>query len=142
MTGPRPTPTLIKPGLFTADDPADPDLALKGSRCDACAETFFPPRAICPRCHSPAAVRDVALSRTGVVYACTRVVRTPAQYPAPYLLAWVDLPEGVRLMTQLACPAGADVRVGAPVHMVVEPLFDTADGRAVWGYRFRPEEAR
>lgn len=138
MDGPRAGDVSINPGLFTRDDPRDPEIALKGSRCTACRETFFPARAICPRCHSAAAIQEAELSRTGTLWSFTRVVRTPDHYPQPYLLAWVDLPEGVRLMTQLACPADASVRVGMPVTLVVEPLFESADGRRVWGYRFAP----
>lgn len=132
------TDVPIRAGLFSRGDLRDPAIALRGTRCEACAETFFPPRAVCPRCRSAAGVGTVALSRTGTVYSFTRVVRTPAHLKDPYVLALVDLPEGVRLMAQVATPMGEDVRVGTPVRLAVGPLFDLPDGRHVWGYWFEP----
>jgi uncharacterized protein len=42
----------------------------------------------------------------------------------PYVVALVDLPEGVRMMTNIVdCPPG-DVVVGMPVRLVWQPLSD------------------
>jgi uncharacterized OB-fold protein len=78
---------------------------------------------------------DVTLSRRGRIHAVTHVARPAAAYRDPYTLALVDLPEGLRLLTQVTGPAGTLVP-GADVELAVEPLFDTPDGQRVWGHRF------
>jgi len=125
----------IKEDVFTPGDFRTEAVSLRGSRCSRCEETFFPPRRFCPRCHDGAAMGGVTLSRRGRICAVTHVARPAAAYKQAYSLALVDLPEGVRLLTQVAGPADALV-LGAEVDLVVEPLFETPDGQRVWGYRF------
>ena len=138
MSQPQPKDVAIKPGVFTRENVNDPDTALRGSRCQTCGETFFPHRSICPRCRLGAEMAEVELSRAGVVHALTHVARTPSHYDAPYVLAKVDLPEGVRILSQIVVDSGYDINIGSPVELVIEPVFTAGDGSRVWGYRFRP----
>jgi uncharacterized OB-fold protein len=86
-------------------------------RCTACARFQFYPRARCVRCGG--GVAWVAARGTGRVYSYTVVHRAPHESLAadvPYVVALVDLDEGVRMMTRLlaapdAYPIGAEVRV-------------------------------
>lgn len=129
----------IKPGVFVGDD-CKPDRArLRGTQCRRCIETFFPARAICPRCRSDAMV-DVTLGRTGRIAAITHVVRPPRHYAAPYRLAKVDLTEGVRIVAQVD-DGDRGIRVGEAVSMTTRPLLSLPDGRRVWGYVFVPVPA-
>jgi uncharacterized OB-fold protein len=66
-----------------------------------------------------------------VVYAAT--VMHQAAHPAfadrvPYVVALVELDEGVRLLTNVVGCAPADARVGRSVRLAWEPL---SDGRAL-----------
>ena len=129
----------VKPDVFWQNDFRRPDARLAGARCTRCAEGFFPPRRVCPRCHDAASIVAGPLATRGRVFALTHVTRPADPYTAPYLLALVDLDDGVRVLTQLAAAADT-VRLGDEVTLVVEPLFEL-EGQRVWGYRFAPQPA-
>ncbi len=114
----------------------DPEPALVGSRCAACASVFFPPVAEESFCRNPAcdgtAFEAVPLSRRGRVWSYTDAhYQPPPPYQAPtdpfepFALAAVELPEGMTVLGQVAHGYGvADLAVGAEVELVVEPLDD------------------
>ena len=129
----------LRPGLFDVDAGGTPRLL--GSRCEACGAHFFPRRRICARCRS-SAMTAVPLSTRGTLYTYTTVHQSTPAFATPYVLAYADLPEGVRLLAQLAAAPG-DVRIGMPVELRVEPVGVNAEGRPVLSYRFHPAaEAR
>lgn len=117
-------------GWFTTG----PEPVLLGSRCTTCATTYFPPRAeqgFCadPRCEGTE-FEQAELSRRGTVWSYTDAqYQPPPPYVArtepyePFALAAVTLPEGLTVLGQVADGYGAaDLRVGAEVELVVEPL--------------------
>ncbi len=128
---------IVKPGVLTHKDFKDRRAALRGSRCGQCAETFFPYRGVCPRCKTADTMTEVALSRVGTVRSCTRVVRTPPHYCKSYWLGKIDLPEGVRLLSQIAARPANDVHTGMQVELVIGPMFKAPDGSDIWGYQFQ-----
>lgn len=131
---------------FTAG--AEP--ALVGSRCAECGTIAFPRET--SFCKNPACsgeeFADVELSRRGTVWSYTDAQYQP---PPPYVptsdpyepfaLAAVELPEGLVVLGQVAEGFGvADLTVGAPVELVVEPLYTDESGtRTIW--RWRPVTA-
>ncbi|QIG44368.1 benzoylsuccinyl-CoA thiolase [Nocardioides anomalus] len=128
-------------GWFTTG----PDPALLGSRCTTCASTYFPPvPAQGAFCRNPACdgeeLEAVELSRRGTVWSYTDArYQPPPPYLArtephePFALAAVTLPEGVTVLGQVADGYGvADLRVGAEVELVVEPLDDSL---LVWRWK-------
>lgn len=126
----------LRPGLFEGD--AGGRLRLVGTRCEACGARFFPRRRICARCRS-SATSTVPLSTRGILYTYTTVYQSTPAFATPYVLAYADLPEGVRLLAQLVTAPG-DVRIGMPVELRVEPVGVNAEGRPVLGYRFHPAQ--
>jgi uncharacterized OB-fold protein len=97
-------------------------------RCPHCDRAIWYPRAMCPRCLSEELEWSEA-SGNGTVYAMSVHHRAPAAELAdrvPYVVALVDLDEGVRLMTNVVGVEPAAVRVGQRVQATWEPL---ADGR-------------
>lgn len=105
---------------------------LLGSRCPVCARNYYPPRELCAE--DLARCDTAVLSRTGTVYAAAEVHLGPVGFPAPYWVAWVDLPEAVRVYTILDVPEGGQARPGDPVelaprvvrtepHPVLGPVF-------------------
>lgn len=135
MSDPRVVDVPVKDEIFTTADFRAAGVALRGTRCAHCKETFFPPRQVCPRCHSADPMGEVILSRKGRIHAITHVERPATGYTEAYTLALVDLPEGVRLLTQVTGPA-EELKIGTEVELVVGPLFETPDHKRVWGYRF------
>jgi benzoylsuccinyl-CoA thiolase BbsA subunit len=122
----------LRPGLFEAD--AAGTLQLVGACCRACGAHFFPRRLVCARCLS-SEMTTVALNTRGTLYTYTTVYQSTPEFPTPYLLAYVDLPEGVRLLAHLVGMRPEEVRIDMPLELRVEPVGTEAGGRPVLGYR-------
>ncbi len=132
--GPR-TWVPLRPGLFEVDTGGT--VRLVGTRCRACGARFFPRRPVCARCLS-AEMDAVPLGTRGALYTYTTVYQSTPEFPTPYVLAYVDLPEGVRLLAPLVDVASGEVRIGMPLVLRVEPVGADAEGRPVLGYRLHP----
>jgi hypothetical protein len=93
-------------------------------RCRDCGTKRFYPRALCPRCLSPA-IDWVRASGHGSVYSFTITYQNQAagfREEVPYVLAIVELAEGIRLMTNVVgCPP-EQVRIGMPVEVVFDDV--------------------
>jgi uncharacterized OB-fold protein len=80
---------------------------LRFQRCDDCATPRFPPRAFCPNCLSTNATWTEASGR-GQLFSW--VIAHHPVHPAlvdkvPYVIALVELEEGIRMVTNLIdCP--------------------------------------
>ena len=104
------------------------------AHCDECEEVIWYPRQMCPACGSTA-VSWVDASGHGTVYSFTVVHRGAGLFTqsAPYVLAYVELAEGPRVLTNIVGCEPEQVRIGQPVEV---EFFDTGEGSAL--YRFRP----
>ncbi|MCL1593204.1 MAG: Zn-ribbon domain-containing OB-fold protein [Actinomycetia bacterium] len=113
---------------------------LLGSRCQSCGAHFFPIREACSGCLSRD-LDDVRFSTNGTLYTYSVVRQSTPAFEVPYVLGYVDLPEGVRIMGQITgCPI-EDISIGMAVEMVLEPFGTDDDGNPLTGFRFRPAEA-
>ena len=102
--------------------------------CDDCGTVIWYPRTLCPAC-SGQSVSWTEASGDGTVFSFTVVHRSmgPFREAAPYVIAYVELAEGPRVMTNIiGCEPDA-VFIGQPVHVV---FCDTGQGSAL--YRFEP----
>jgi uncharacterized protein len=103
-------------------------------QCQDCEHLIWYPRAICPKC---ASMRTdwLEVSGRGSVYSYTVNHRGEGAYQGspPFVLAYVELDEGPRLMTNIVEASAADLAVGMPVEVV---FHDTGQGAAL--PRFRP----
>jgi hypothetical protein len=102
--------------------------------CDVCSTVIWYPRTLCPACRGQA-VSWTEASGEGTIYSFTVVHRSmgPWREAAPYVIAYVELAEGPRVMTNIiGCEPDA-VSVGQPVRIV---FCDTGAGSAL--YRFEP----
>jgi uncharacterized OB-fold protein len=102
--------------------------------CDECGTAIWYPRAFCPACHSHA-VSWTEASGDGVVFTFTVVHRSMGAFreAAPYVIAYVELAEGPRVLTNIVGCEPDDVFIGQAVHVV---FADTGQGSAL--YRFEP----
>ncbi len=99
-------------------------------RCTRCGKIMFPPRPVCPACHSDK-LAWVALPRTGTLYAFTQQQKA-FRFSAPDVIGLVEL-EGVgRIMTKIN-GSFEDLRIG----MEVELEFLVLDDGGVV-HQFRP----
>jgi uncharacterized OB-fold protein len=103
-------------------------------RCERCDAVIWYPRAFCPACGS-LEVTWFAASGRGTVYTFT-VIRRPVEpytSSAPFVVAYVELEEGPRVLTNVVDCEIDEVEVGMSVEVV---FHDTGEGTAL--YRFRP----
>jgi len=105
-------------------------------RCRRCGVVIWYPRAFCPNCgHSD--VEWFESAGRGTIYSFTVVHRGNGVYAnaVPYVLAYVELVEGARVLTNIVGPI-EQVRIG----LVVEAVVEHADDSVI--LRFRPTAAQ
>jgi len=111
---------------------------LEGERCTSCGSIQFPPRASCRACRSRQLEAHL-LSGRGTVFSYAQVGQAPQGFSGPYLVAMIQLDEGIRLTAQLTDVDPEEVTVGMPVEMVVRRIREYgSNGYLVYGYKFRP----
>ena len=127
---------------LTPDGPA-----LLGTRCSGCGTHYFPQSLSCrnPQCQDKV-VEPVELGRRGSLYSYTvQAYRPPALFKmepwAPYVIALVELPEGLRVLGMLTGCQIDEVRIGMPVALVIETLYTDEHGRDVATYKYAPSAA-
>jgi uncharacterized OB-fold protein len=131
---PLPTPSPLTTGFWEAAR----EHRLVVQRCDACGTLRHYPQPMCANCHS----MDwtwTELSGRGTIYTFT--VTHQVFHPAwaghvPYVVATIELEEGVRLVSDLPSEDVDDVAIGR----AVEVFFEDApgdDGTAFTLPRFR-----
>jgi len=114
-TYPDPMPTLESEAYWAAA--RDGVMLLK--KCNACGETHYYPRAICPHCLS-ADTSWYEASGKGTIYSYSVMRRTET----PYVIAFVALDEGVSMMTNIV---DCDVDALA-IDQAVEVVFRRTEG--------------
>jgi uncharacterized protein len=104
-------------------------------RCDDCGDVIWYPRRFCPSCHSWSVSWFDATGR-GTIYSYTvvRKARGPWGPSVPFVVAYVELDEGPRIMTNIVDCDPDEVRCGQPVEVTFDPV-DEGEGVL---YRFRP----
>lgn len=122
-----PKPTRIAP-IVTLDakffwDASDREEFL-GEKCGDCQQFRFPPRPMCPHCHSLKR-EEVKLSGYGTVHGWT-IPRHPPPFgfkEAPIVVI-VQLEEGIRMVSNLVGVAYEDVKQDMPVEVAFEPTMN------------------
>ncbi|MGB6453059.1 MAG: Zn-ribbon domain-containing OB-fold protein [Streptosporangiaceae bacterium] len=129
---PAPAPAVNPETMEFWTATADGRLLVK--RCQDCDSLIWYPRAICPMCSS-LRTEWFEVSGRGAIYSYTVNHRGEGAYQGapPFVLAYVELDEGLRMMTNIVEADGADLAVGLPVEVV---FHDTGAGSAL--PRFRP----
>jgi uncharacterized protein len=127
---PEPTPTLETEPFW--DAATEGRLVLP--RCDDCDTVIWYPRRFCPECHGRS-VSWFDASGRGAVYSFTVVRQAPGEWKAsvPYVIAYVELAEGPRVLTNVVGCEVDDVHVG----LAVSAVFERSPG-GVGVLRFTP----
>ncbi|MSP56001.1 MAG: Zn-ribbon domain-containing OB-fold protein [Myxococcales bacterium] len=116
---PLPTPTSVSRRYWDSVNAE----ALTIPRCRDCGAVHFYPHALCVSCMSPN-LDYIPVSGNGTVYTYT-VIRSPQ--PAfrgmePYVVANVELDEGVRMMANVITDDPDSVGIGTRVRLVYQPV--------------------
>lgn len=119
----RPQPHFPEPDTQAFWD-ATKEHKLTYGVCGACSSVVFFPRAHCPSCGS-ANIESRESRGEGVVYtySVVRLNRHPAFAPlGPYAVAYVDLDEGFRIMTNIVGVSDptTDIKIGQRVKVAWE----------------------
>lgn len=131
----RLAPTTTPDTKFFWDGLKDGKILIQ--RCKGCARLRHPPRPMCPHCNS-LAWDTVPASGRGTLHSF--VMPRHPQWPwfeGTYVVALVDLEEGVRLVTNLVDVDPADATIGMAVEGRVEH-FDNGVSLT----QFRPRNPR
>lgn len=112
---------------------------LAGSRCKSCRSVFFPKQKHCVNCYK-SEMEEIPLSKKGILYTYTVVRYAPKGFRTPYAIGYVQLPEGVRIFSQLTdCePFEEKLRLGMQVEMIMDELFVDKEGIANISFKFKP----
>jgi len=116
---------------------------LIGSKCGNCGALDFPPREVCPRCgrRSVGRMEPFHLKGRGEVVTYTVVHDAPKDFEMmkPYVLAIVQLDEGVRITSQIVDVEPGEVKIGMPVESAFRKLGEDGEAGIIhYGYKFRP----
>ena len=123
----------IKPPPIDAETSPFWDATAQGKlrlpRCEDCDFVIFYPRSRCPSCRSTR-TRWIDLSGRGTVYSDTVVRRAPGRWRehVPYVVAYVELDEGPRMVTNLIECDPEAVTIGMAVRVQFE---ESGDGYAI-----------
>lgn len=110
---------------------------LFGIECLDCAAKLFPPADVCPECMSEKVAR-LALSSRGTLYSWSLVHAAPKGWTVPYIAAYVDLPEGVRVFAHIVDADPAALAIDMAVTLCVRQLGTDENGAAFTSYAFAP----
>ncbi len=128
----RPDPVFTPDAVFFWEGAARGELL--GQRCAECQRLVFPPRPMCPGCHS--LKREVVkLSGRGQVYSFV-IPRHPAPvgFAEAPIVALIELEEGIRLVSNVVEARIEEVHAGLAVEVTFAP---TRGGKSVPVFRPR-----
>jgi len=85
-------------------------------------------------------MEETPLSRRGKIDTFSVVRVAPTGFEAPYIQAFVDLPEGPRVFSLITgCEPSEDaLKEGQEVELVIEKITEDEKGNELIGYKFRP----
>lgn len=135
MTALTANPRFAAPHLVELDGNR---IWLRGGKCRSCGELSFPLAGICWHCRAEA-MEPMRLSRNGKLYAFSVVHVAPKGWRVPYVLGYVDLDDGIRVIGQIeGDPKG--LRPDMKVHLDMGVIRTDVDGTPIYSYVFAPDQ--
>jgi len=118
----KPLPHLDEENRWFFEACARHELVLQ--KCSSCGTVRFYPRALCPSCMS-SKTDYVRASGRGRVYTFTVTHQNQApgfRDELPYVMAYVELDEGPRILTNIINTPPGEVKIDLPVEVVFEDI--------------------
>lgn len=107
-------------------------------RCTGCGALRMPPRPMCPECQS-LEWDSIESSGRGTVHSYVIPQYPPLPFMEyPYVVALIDLDEGVRLVSNLCGIEPAAIENGMEVEVFYETFESITDGSELVLHQFRP----
>jgi uncharacterized OB-fold protein len=112
---------------------------LIGSKCQHCGAVAFPKRAVCHKCLSEDVV-EIPLSKRGKLASFTVAWAAPEGIKPPLTLGYIDLPEGVRLLSMVTGnePSQDAMELEQDMDLVFEEIRTDTDGNHIVAFKFKP----
>lgn len=113
---------------------------LIGERCPGCGAVYFPRNAVCLECGNRDLV-ECNLGEVGAVLTWTVIRNPPEGFEkyAPYVVALVELDDGVRVLSQIVDVEPEEVETGMRVEAAFRRVREDGDSGIIeYGYKFRP----
>lgn len=110
---------------------------LEAGKCKQCGHISFPPRLVCTKCRSKS-FETVQLSREGKILTFTIIRVGPDKFSkeTPYVVAIIELNDGVRLTAQVADCDVNKVEIDSKIKMVFRKIQDEGkSGLHCYGYK-------
>lgn len=132
----------FKDGVLTMPLSPLENVRLKGIKCPSCGALALGEREHCINCTS-SNLEEHVFSKYGKVYSYT-IIRhpPPPPYPQetfkPFPAAWVELEDGLYILTELTECGLDEVEIGMPVELVLGKGWQDENGNDVIMYKFRP----
>ncbi len=129
----------FKEGLFSWPLAPGEQAFLLGNKCKSCGKIYFPKAALCPECLKENGMEEIKLGPRGKLYTYT-IVRVPSPgFKAPYAFGYIDLPEGVRVCSQISAtePLEGNLKLGMDLELSIGQVRQEAN-QSIIGYVFRP----
>ena len=127
--------------LNLAGDAVERDAAgnvtIIASECADCQKRVFPPTDLCPECLGENMTR-FPLSRRGTLYSWSVVHAAPKDWRLPFVAAYVDLPEGVRVFAHMVDVDPVALVMDMTVEVCMAKLGTDAAGAPLESYSFVP----
>ena len=116
---------------------------LIGTKCGNCERLYFPPRSVCPVCHrkSLGKMEHFQLEGRGEVLSFSIVHDAPSQFELqkPYVIAMIEMVEGIRLTGQIIDCDPAEVIIGMKVQATIRKIGEEGPSGIIhYGYKFMP----
>ena len=124
---------LLKEGLIQEKNEKG---VLLASKCGSCGRVYFPQREFCPECRG-SGLKTIVLSSKGLLYTYTIVNMPSAHYKPPYVIGWVEFPEGVRVFGLIDIDEETELKIGMELKPVAATLWEEEEKKII-AYRFTP----
>jgi uncharacterized OB-fold protein len=130
-----PTQAWAIPHSLTVDEK---NLAhIVAGQCKACNQTMFPKALVCPKCMDEE-ILPFLLRDGGVLYSYSKLHLARKGWQVPYVIGYVDFPQGVRVMGPIDTNGPHPPRCGARVRVDVGTLRTGVDGIDYLSHCFVP----
>lgn len=133
----------IKEDIFTMPLLPLERVRLRGQECHCCGAVMLGKHIGCKNCASNN-LKGITFSKRGKIYTYTVAryspmppFRAPDPY-VPFVVAWVELPERIRVLSALTDCNIEEIEIGMEVELVVDKLYVDEEGRGVIAYKFKP----
>ncbi len=115
----------------------DGSVRLVGTECNDCGARVFPPSDVCCECMSEN-VSALPLGPDGTLYSYSVVHAAPKGWTLPFVAAYLDMPEGVRVFAHIVDADPDSLTMDMAVEATIAKLGTDEDGNSVESYAFRP----